>query len=64
MASVLLTTVDAARKLKLSTERVRQLADAGLLRSTRTLRGQRLYASEDVERLARERAARARRPAA
>lgn len=53
-----LTTLDAARRLGLSAERVRQLSRAGILPAVRTPRGQRIYAGRDVEtlRLQRERA--------
>ncbi len=53
-----LTTHDAARVLGLTTPRVRQLADTGTLPVIRTASGWRLFARADVERLARQRAAR------
>lgn len=55
---MLLTTADAARALRLSAERVRQLERAGVLRAYRTVGGLRIYLASDVERLAAERAAR------
>ena len=53
-----LTTADAARRLGVTPARVRQIADAGRLAHTRTASGTRLYKVDDVERLARQRAAR------
>ncbi len=53
----LLEPGETARRLKLSVERVRQLADAGVLPvAARTGRGIRLFDRETVERLRRERA--------
>jgi excisionase family DNA binding protein len=57
MDSLFLEPTDAARILHLSTDRVRQLCDEGVLRAIRTRRGTRLLRREDVERLALERAA-------
>ena len=47
----LLTVGDAARLLELSTSRVRQLAEQGHLRATRTAGGVRLFRRPDVEAL-------------
>lgn len=56
MDDVLLTAVDVGRRLGVTSDRVRQLADAGALRFVRTASGIRLFASAEVERLRRERA--------
>jgi excisionase family DNA binding protein len=48
-------TGDAARRLALSAERVRQLERAGLLRAVKTVGGVRLYRREAVEALAAQR---------
>jgi DNA-binding transcriptional MerR regulator len=54
-----LLTGDAARVLRISPLRVRQLGDAGVLSiAARTIDGTRLYRRADVEKLAAERAAR------
>ena len=54
----LLTTLDAARILGLSTDAVRQLARAGkLLADEETPTGQRLFRKSTVEKLATERVA-------
>jgi DNA-binding transcriptional MerR regulator len=50
-----LTTLPAARILEVSTERVRQLEAAGLLRARRTTSGVRLFSRRDVEQLAQTR---------
>jgi excisionase family DNA binding protein len=50
-----LSPMEAARRLGVSADRVRQLADAGRLPSRRTPLG-RLFLAEDVERLRLERA--------
>ena len=57
---------DAAFELRLSGERVRQLAESGVLPCIRTRAGYRLFRRSDVLKVARERAARkgARREAA
>jgi DNA-binding transcriptional MerR regulator len=52
-----ITTGPAARRLKLSSERVRQLESEGVLASTRTENGIRLFLASDVEKLAMARAA-------
>jgi excisionase family DNA binding protein len=49
-----LSTQEAGRLLGVSSERVRQLSDAGALKSYRTSLG-RLYPVEDVQRLLTER---------
>lgn len=49
------TSSDAAHVLKVSTERIRQLAVSGRLPSIRTLSGIRLYRLSDVRALAEER---------
>jgi excisionase family DNA binding protein len=54
---VLVTTATVARQLGITPCRVRQLADIGRIPSTRTAEGVRLYRVDDVERVARERAA-------
>ncbi len=51
---------EAARRLGLSETHVRWLADRGRLRAVRSAYG-RLFDPDDVERFARERAARRRR---
>jgi len=59
----LLTTLDAARILGLSTDAVRQLARAGkLLADEETPTGQRLFRKSTVEKLATERAANPPKP--
>jgi excisionase family DNA binding protein len=63
--SGLLTTHEVARLLNVGTARVRQLADLGRLRATRTACGWRLYDPADVRRYLEAREARQeRRPAA
>lgn len=52
----LLTTLEAARILKLSNTRVLQLERVGRLTAQRTSTGQRIFDRADVLRLARERA--------
>jgi len=47
-----LMTNDAAKILKKSADRVRDLESSGKLPALRTLSGQRLFRREDVERLA------------
>jgi DNA-binding transcriptional MerR regulator len=54
MESEALTSAQAARILDLSAERVRQLADTGVLACTTTPLG-RLFKRSDVERLRAER---------
>jgi DNA-binding transcriptional MerR regulator len=49
------TTCTVARALRLSEHRVRQLADAGQLPSTRTESGVRLFLAADVRRFVRAR---------
>jgi DNA-binding transcriptional MerR regulator len=53
-----LLTSDVARRWGVSPNRVRQLADSGVLPTRRTLSGVRLYRLEDIERVERERAGR------
>ena len=50
----LLTTSGAARILKKSPDRVRDLESCGRLRALRTENGQRIFRLEDVVALARE----------
>lgn len=50
-----LTTIDVARILGVSVERVRKIADAGELPTVRTPGGQRLYDEVEVRRLLRAR---------
>lgn len=49
-----LTTTDAARVIGVSAETIRLWENAGKLRAIRTLSGVRLFASDDVNRLALE----------
>ena len=42
--------IDVARRSNLSTQRIRQLADAGKLPALRTPGGQHIFRKEDVER--------------
>jgi len=51
-----LTTLEAARVLGCSTDRVRQLERAGGLPCLRTETGQRIFRAADVAALARDRA--------
>jgi hypothetical protein len=53
-----LTTAEAARRWAVTPARARQIADAHLVRVVRLATGLRLFDAADVERLARERAAR------
>jgi excisionase family DNA binding protein len=48
----LLRTGDVALRLKVSPTYVRQLADTGLLKATKTVGGYRLFDADEVERLA------------
>jgi excisionase family DNA binding protein len=50
-----MTSADVARRLTLTPARVRQIAAAGRLPHTRTVRGTRLFLEHDVEAYARER---------
>jgi excisionase family DNA binding protein len=50
-----LTTADAAKRLVLTPATVRQLSNNGKLKTTRTYGGQRLYDSDDVDRLVEKR---------
>ena len=50
-----LTTSDAAKRLALTPATVRQLSNNGKLKTTRTYGGQRLFDSDDVDRLVAER---------
>lgn len=54
----LLTTADASKVLGVVPDTVRQWARRGLVPSLPTPSGQRLYRRGDIERLARDRAAR------
>jgi hypothetical protein len=60
MAKKLITTGAAARRLECSPERVRQLEGEGAILATRTESGMRLFALDDVMKLARARALRKR----
>jgi excisionase family DNA binding protein len=53
---MLLTTSEAAKCLQCSADNVRLLERAGRLPATKTSTGQRIFNSDDVERLAQERA--------
>jgi len=53
-----LTSTDVGRILRLGEDRVRALADAGVLHVERTPSGLRIFRRDDVERVARERAER------
>jgi excisionase family DNA binding protein len=61
MRDPLLTAIDAARILGLSTDMVRVLTRSGRLPSERTAKGYFLFRRTDVERLAEERARSVRR---
>ena len=50
----LLTTGCTAKRLNLSTDRVRQLERAGKLPARKTESGQRLFKASDVDQLARQ----------
>jgi excisionase family DNA binding protein len=52
---ILYSAIDVARALNVSTQRVRQLVDAGKLSAMRTPGGQRIFRREDVERLKAQR---------
>ncbi len=54
----LLMTEDVARELRVSSARVRQLANEGKLPTTRTVGGKRIFCLSDVEKLAEERSRR------
>jgi hypothetical protein len=56
-----LLTGDAARRLGVSPERVRQLERAGVLVATKTVSGFRIYSAADVEKLRLQRAEARRR---
>lgn len=56
-----MTATDVARRLNISSDRVRQLTRAGAFAVTETPLG-RLYDAADVERVAREREASSRTP--
>jgi DNA-binding transcriptional MerR regulator len=58
MSCKFLGTTDAALRLGCSTERVRQLERAGKLPAQKLPSGQRLFLSEDVEKLTEERSMR------
>jgi excisionase family DNA binding protein len=51
----LYSAIDVARALNVSTQRVRQLVEAGNLRAWRTPGGERIFRRTDVERFAEER---------
>lgn len=53
---ILISLSSAARRLGISESRARQLADAGRVAVVRDDRGRRLFDSEALENLARERA--------
>jgi excisionase family DNA binding protein len=53
MSNQLLSTGDVARRLDVSIEFIRKLAREGKLPAMRTAGGQRIFRSEDVERLAK-----------
>jgi excisionase family DNA binding protein len=53
MSNQLLSTGDVARRLDVSSEFIRKLAREGKLPTMRTAGGQRIFRSEDVERLAK-----------
>ena len=53
----LISIGEAARRLGVSVNTLRRWDDNGLIRSTRTLGGQRRFLTEDVERVKSERAA-------
>jgi DNA-binding transcriptional MerR regulator len=55
MVCLILGTTDVALRLGCSTERVRQLEREGKLPAEKLPSGQRVFRSEDVERLAFER---------
>ena len=50
----LLTTGDTAKRIKRSTDRVRQLERAGKLPAQKTRSGQRLFKASDVDRFAKQ----------
>lgn len=50
----LLTTGGTAKRLALSTDRVRQLEREGKLPAQKTQNGQRLFRTSDIDRYARE----------
>jgi excisionase family DNA binding protein len=54
---VLMTPAEAARLVEVTPARIRQMVDSGRLSAIRTGAGWRLLKRSDVERLARERAA-------
>lgn len=55
MSAIILTTGEAARRVQLSGEYLRQLAKEGKLASVRTERGQFLFEVSEIERFIRER---------
>ena len=55
MTNQILGTTDVALQLGCSTERVRQLEREGKLRARKTPNGRRIFQSDDVEKLARQR---------
>jgi excisionase family DNA binding protein len=55
MESQIMATIDVARRLNCSPDRVRQLEREGKLPAQKMPRGQRVFKAEDVERLAVER---------
>jgi DNA-binding transcriptional MerR regulator len=61
--SARIMTAEAARIVKISEDRIRQLSDAGILVTERTASGVRLFDRSEVERFAAERAAKNERDA-
>ena len=55
MESPIMATIDVARRLNCSPDRVRQLEREGKLPAQKMPRGVRVFRAEDVERLAVER---------
>jgi excisionase family DNA binding protein len=62
MPDALLLTSEAARVLGVTPDTVRRLERLGKLPAKKTARGVRLFARDDVERLAQERQAREAQP--
>lgn len=57
MSEEILTTGDAARRLDVSGEYIRKLTRDGRISALRTVSGQYLFESSEIERLVREREA-------
>jgi excisionase family DNA binding protein len=53
---MIMTTTEVALRLRCSAENVRALERAGKLKAEKTASGRRIFQSEDVDRLAQERA--------